>query len=106
MPELRVYLPAEMEPYRGDLEFFVATMVRKLHTNRHKSVGTDLHPGRMLVLAEKELEEAVEAWLNQGQFELGVECADLANLAFLAARGAWHMTRQEFEEGRQTNGNS
>jgi len=106
MPELKVYLPPEMEPYRGDLEFFVATMVRKLHTNRHKSdIGSHLHPGAMLVKAEDELDEAVKAWREEGQFELGIECADLANMAFLAARGAWQMTRKEYEEGRP-DGNS
>jgi len=104
MAELRIPLPPEMEPYKDDLEYFVATMVRKLHTNRHKSTGHKLHPGEMLSGAEKELEEAVEAWANQGQFELGVECADMSNMAFLAARGAWHMTREEYEESR--NGNS
>lgn len=104
MSELRVYLPPEMEPYRGDLEFFVAIMVRKLHLNRHKGVDANLNPGRMLVLAEGEFNEAVHAWMKDSQFDLSVECADLANMAFLAARGAWQMTREEYKEAQ--NGGS
>jgi hypothetical protein len=107
MSELTVYLPPEMEPYKGDLEFFVATMVRKLHVNRHKGTGSDLHPGRMLVLLEEELDEAVKARHQSGQFEFGVECIDIANFAFLAARGAWQMTREEYDQSRRENdGNS
>lgn len=97
MAELRIPIPPEMEPYRDDLEYFVATMVRKLHTNRHKGVGTDLNPGTMLNAANAEMGEAWDALEEESQFEFGVECVDIANFAFLAARSAWDMTRKEYE---------
>lgn len=100
MPELRIPLPPEMEPYKDDLEYFVATMVRKLYTNRHKGVGTDLDPGKMLHALADESNEAWSALAEEGQFEFGVECVDMANFAFLAARAAWDMTREQYEEMR------
>lgn len=107
MSDLRVPLPTEMEPYRADLEYFVSTMVRKLHTNRHKGVGRDLDLNDMLSMARKELDEARDALDNEGQFEFGVECADVANFVFLAARSGWHMTRKQYDEMRKrSNGNS
>ena len=103
MAEIRIALPPEMEPYRDDLEYFVATMVRKLHTNRHKGVDKSLDPSDMISQINKEIIEARQALQNEGQFEFGVECADIANFAFLAARGAWQMTREEYERNRDGN---
>ena len=94
MAKLEIHLPPEMEPYRADLEFFFSTMVRKLHTNRHKGTG-HFSPVVALDGLEQEVLEARQA-LKQGQFEFGVECADIANFAFLAARSAWEMTREDF----------
>jgi hypothetical protein len=104
MNSLNVPLPPELENYRDDLEYFVATMVRKLFTNRHKGDAKSLNPRMMLARAVTETDEALEALANKGQFELATECADVANFAFLAARGAWHMTRQEYEEIRSELG--
>lgn len=100
MPRISIDIPEEMVPYAGDLEYFMATMVRKLHTNRHKGTSANLHLGRMMVLCELEIEEAIKARQTQGQFEFGVECADIANFAFLAARSGWNMTREEYEKYR------
>lgn len=100
MAEFKVYVPDEIKDYAPDLEYFVSTMVRKLHTNRHKGTSSDLDPNFMLTLAQKEHEEAEKALDNEGQFEFGVECVDAANMYFLAARGAWQMTRKEYEELR------
>lgn len=101
MSDLRVALPPEMEPYRSDLEYFFATMVRKLHTNRHKGTGVDLNPKDMLKGAHVELCEAKAALHEEGQFEFGVECVDVANFMFLAARAAWHLTREDYEVLRE-----
>lgn len=94
---MSVHLPKEMLPYKEDLEFFVSLMVRKLHTNRHK--GTDvgsLNPVLLLRAAAHEISEAHEAIADKGQFEAAVECADVANFAFLAAMASLHMTREDF----------
>lgn len=103
MTELKIHLPSEMEPYRADLEFFFATMVRKLYTNRHKGTSERLNPKDMLRGVGEERIEAQQA-LKLGQFDFGVECADIANFAFLAARGAWEMTREEFDKLEKNDG--
>ena len=98
MSDLRVPLPPELEPFRHDLEYFMSTMVRKLHTNRHKGSGRDYSPSEMLAGAFRELEEVEKARNEQGQFEVAIECADVANFMFLMARGVWNMTRDEFKK--------
>ena len=97
MQRVSVYLPEELQPYKDDLEFFVSLMVRKLHTNRHKGTGVDLNPVHMLQAAEHEITESYEAIRDKGQFEAAVECADVANFAFLAAMASLQMTRQDFK---------
>lgn len=97
--KIKVHLPEEMAAYKEDLEFFVSLMVRKLHTNRHKGVSTDLNPSEMVTKAAGEIEEIWEAMSAQGQFETAVECADVANFVFLAAMASLRMTREEFKGG-------
>jgi hypothetical protein len=94
---LQIPLPPEMEPYRTDLEYFFNTMVRKLYCNRHKGTGSDLNPVNMLSLCSRELAEAEKAMAHEGQFQFLVECCDVANMAFLATRGALQLTREEFD---------
>ncbi len=98
--KITVDLPDELSNFASDLEYFVSTMVRKLHTNRHKGTGKDLDPKEMMAMVKEELEEARIAFFNQGQFEFGVECVDIANFAFLAARGSWEMTRKDYNKSR------
>lgn len=98
---IRVFLPKEMESYRGDLEFFVSTMVRKLHSNRHKGDNRAPDPVVMLDRAKDELFEARDAITNEGQFAAAVEFIDAANFMFLGARGLWDMTREDFETMRK-----
>lgn len=100
MPDVTIHLPEEMRDYATDLQYFVNTMVRKLHTNRHKGTSKKLPLSIALKLARAEIKEAKQALKEQGQFEFSVECVDVANFAFLAARSAWDMTRVEFEEER------
>lgn len=102
MTDLRVPLPPELEDYRADLEYFVSTMVRKLYTNRHKSNAKDPDPLEMVQKAMDEIHnEVFNAWDEEGQFEFAVECVDAANFLFLAARGVWHMTREQYDAARQ-----
>lgn len=98
MNGLNVPIPPEMEGYRADLEYFFQTMVRKLHTNRHKGVTSELNVKLMLKLADGEMAEVRDAIQNSGQFETAVECADVANFMFLAASAALQMTRDKFKE--------
>lgn len=95
---MQIYIPDDLAQYKHDLEFFVSLMVRKLHTNRHKGTGVDLNPVIMLQAATHEMQEAYEAARDKGQFETAVECADVANFAFLAAMASLQMTREQFKE--------
>lgn len=94
---IEVHLPKELASFKEDLEFFVSLMVRKMHTNRHKGTGVDLCPIQMLRLAQAEINEALMATKHEGQFETAVECADVANFAFLSAMASLHMTRDDFK---------
>lgn len=100
MTSLNVPIPEEMEPYRDDLEYFFVTMVRKLHVNRHKGTSKDTSLGRLMQGLDAERAEVNKALHNEGQFDVPLELADVANFAFLASRTIWHMTRQEYDETR------
>lgn len=98
MGTITINTPEGFEPYAADLEYFVSTMVRKLHTNRHKGYSHALVPKDMLKGAKEEMVEAAQALRLEGQFEFSVECVDVANFMFLASLAALHMTREEFKE--------
>lgn len=100
MVMLHVPLPPEMEPYKDDLEFFVQTMIRKLHSNRHKGVTKDLNVSALIGGIKRELVELEQAIDNEGQFDAPLEAADIANYSFLIAIAIWHMTRKDFEDLR------
>lgn len=106
MPNLSVYLPNDMLPYKDDLEFFVSLMVRKLHANRHKGTGMDLDPAVMLLGASSEINEVWDAMAYKGQFETAVECADVANFVFLTAMASLGMTRQDFKAAEVDHGSA
>lgn len=93
---LTIAIPDEMAPYAEDVAFFVTLMVRKLHTNRHKGTDKSMSLRMGIEGLEGELNETKEALATQGQFEVAVECADIANFAFLTARSALNMTREDF----------
>lgn len=97
---LSVYLPEEMEPYRGDLEYFFNTMIRKLNANRHKGTSRHLDLNDQINKMRKEVDEVESALKNESQFDPPIEAADVANHAFLFAACVWHMTREQFEEQR------
>lgn len=95
MSIIEVPVTAELEPYAADIRYFMETMVRKLHTNRHKGFAaaemTVLRRGLM-----DEIEELEKSLNYVGQFESMVEAADVANMALLIAVKVLRMTRKEF----------
>lgn len=104
MEPVNIHLPPELEQYEGDIRFFVDLMIRKLHTNRHKGFaeGQTIHQLSVRLDAERsELEEAIS---TEGQFDVALECADVANFAFLLALKALRMDKAAFEEQRQNGG--
>lgn len=101
MATLRVPLPAEMEPYKDDMEYFVSSMVRKLHVNRHKGTSKQLSVPALIKQMKVEIDELERAIDKEGQFDAPLEAADVANFAFLTAIAIWHMTREQFEAMRR-----
>lgn len=100
MANIEIHLPEEIKDYAPDLHFFFSTMVRKLHTNRHKGTNHKDTPDVMVAEGLREIEEVWRAMSKEGQFETAVECVDVSNFMFLAARACWNMTRQQFEDLR------
>lgn len=103
--ELNIPITEELLLFKDDLEYFVSTMVRKLHTNRHKGFAENETLHGLLLGMGKEVAELVKALQEEGQFEAVVEAVDIANFAFLIAMKAMQMTRQEFEEARKSAAN-
>lgn len=101
MPDITISIPEEMGDYSNDLRYFFDTMVRKLFTNRHKGFSKDFDINGLIGGARKELNEVEQALDGQGQFEVAVEAADVANFAFLIGLAALTMTREDFDLSRK-----
>jgi len=101
--DLTVPLTPELEPFRDDLEYFMRTMVRKLHINRHKKFAEDKSIKTLMNGLTGELLELDEAIKTESQFEAALEAVDVSNMAFLVALKAWQMTKTEYEETQSGN---
>lgn len=97
-------LTPELEPFRDDLEYFVRTMVRKLHINRHKGFSEGVSVINLLDGTEQEYFELRAAVKEESQFEAVLEAVDVANMAFLVALKTWQMTKMEYKD--MQNGNT
>jgi hypothetical protein len=100
MATLTIEVPESLEPFADDFKYFVETMARKLHTNRHKGFSKNMDLNVLVNGAFNELNETVEAALSEGQFQASIEAADVANMAFLIALVCWDMNRQDFNVAR------
>ena len=99
---MEIYLPPELVQYEGDLRFFVDLMVRKLHTNRHKGFTEGKTLTEILNRLDGERKELGAALDKEGQFDVALESADVANFAFLLALGALRMDKATYEKQRGT----
>lgn len=97
---IKVPVPPEMVAYRNDLEYFFQTMIRKLYTNRHKGFDRQFDMAGLLKALKSEVAEVEKALAEEGQFDVAVEAADVANIGFLIALMSWHMTREQFDKNR------
>jgi len=96
--DLRVPLTPELEPFRDDLEYFMRTMVRKLHVNRHKGFAEGMDTKSLVNGLMGELMELEDALKEESQFEAALEAVDVSNMAFLVALKVWQMTKSEYKE--------
>ncbi len=96
--KITLNVPDSLAPYAEDIGYFVETMCRKLHTNRHK--GFEKIPGSINNLLNglrgevSEIEEAIE---NESQFDVALEAADVANFSLLLAITVWQLTRKDYD---------
>lgn len=84
---MQIHVPKELAEMEPVLEYFINTMVRKLHANRHKGNG-EAHIQNMVAGLKSETNELLEAIKNESQFNVLLEGADVANFAFLIALNA------------------
>ncbi len=102
--DIIVSIPAELVPFAADLQYFVQTMVRKLHINRHKGFAENTPVNGLLGLLHDEVLELENALGAESQFEAAIEAADVSNMAFLMALKIWQMSKQEYKD--MQNGNT
>lgn len=98
MGDLRVPLTPELEPFRDDLAYFMQTMVRKLHINRHKGFAEGMSVASLISSLEHEVLELKSALKDESQFETALEAVDVSNMAFLIALKVWQMTKTEYKD--------
>lgn len=93
---IEITIPEEMEPFADDLQFFVTMMVKKLNVNRHKGFGEGATYPELWDCLNEEVLELNDAYRVEGQFDVVLEAADVANFAFLLANKAMAQTKEEF----------
>ena len=99
MATMTVDLPDSMAEHKEHFEWFVRTMLLKLHVNRHKVYpveGNNWH--RLLNGLGDEYVELEVALRSQSQFEASIEAVDCANMAWLVSLWSCSITRKEFDE--------
>ena len=82
---IMVFLPPDVKEWETDLTDFFDLMVRKLHYHKNKGHWKDADPGKSLQHAKDEVNEASFALLAGDREKFRDECADIANMALIAA---------------------
>lgn len=103
MAVLNIPLPEELETFEPDLRYFMETMVRKLHINRHKGFAEDATVTGLVEGLADECRELYVALEEESQYESALEAVDISNMAFLIALKLWGMTKAQYEEERDDN---
>lgn len=99
--QITINAPETLEPYADDFKYFVETMGRKLHTNRHKGFTKDLDLNLLLGGLQSEVNELNDALEDEGQFEASIEAVDVANMAFLTMVALHDMDRPSYNKARR-----
>ena len=99
MATMTVDLPDSMVEHKEHFEWFVRTMIQKLHVNRHKvfPVEGDRWQGLISGLVD-EVKELDESLHQQDQFGTSIEAVDCANMAWLVSLWSCSITRKKFDE--------
>lgn len=97
MARIEVELPDSLAEHRAHFEWFIRTMVQKLHVNRHKVFPTEGDRGAQLYqLLCDENDELLEAMVRGDQFGTCLEAVDVANFGWLIALWACSITKEKF----------
>ena len=94
---LNIHLPREIEEYGPELQQFFNIMILKLKLNRHKGFVEDQTVEGLIGRVIDETEELTKSAVGGTQEELLMECADVANLAFLTQLCALRMNKTHFQ---------
>lgn len=97
MVEIKIMVPDEIAHHAPDLQWFVETMVRKLHINRHKD-NQDFDLPKAFKGLNGEVFELRDAIRSEGQFEAALEAVDVANMAWLICRKCLHETKANWQK--------
>ena len=99
MATMTIDLPDSMEEHRAHFEWFIRTMIQKLHVNRHKVYPVEGNKWEWLLHGlGNEHDELDSALRNQDQFGASIEAVDCANMAWLVSLWSCSITRKEFDE--------
>lgn len=94
--DITVHVPDDMSPFAADLGFFMNTMVRKLHINRHKGYVQGKSLVSLFEGVVGESEELRKALTDESQFAAALEAIDVANQAFLVAAKLLGMNKNDY----------
>jgi len=100
---MQIHLPKELlevPNFEADFQFFIDTMVHKLHINRHRGFIEGKTLSMLWLCLDEEMKELTQALAHESQFNVMLECVDTANFAFLIAMACLQKTKKDFTEER------
>jgi hypothetical protein len=100
MKQMIINVPDEMVEHVPTLQYFMQTMVNKLHLNRHKGFGESLDLVGVFAGLSGEHGELRHALASESQFQAYIEAVDVANFAMLAGMVVLRMDKKQYADSQ------
>lgn len=100
MARITIEVPDAMAEHSPVLQYFVQTMVNKLHLNRHKGFGESLDLVGVFAGLSGEQEELRHSLASESQFQAYIEAVDVANFAMLAGMVVLRMDKMQYADSQ------
>lgn len=97
---MNVKIPKVLSESEGDIEFFIGLMMFKLRINVKKD---STHPNIFEFFSDLvcEVNELYDSFRDGNQEEAVMEAADVANQAYILARRAMMISKEDWDESRK-----
>lgn len=93
---MHLNVPDSLRPHEAKIRFVFELMIMKLDINRHKGFIDDCSPYSLFDGLKGETKELLKALGDGAQFDVALECADVANMAVLLAISCLSYSKEDY----------